>query len=376
GWVLCDLYLRDGSPFPFAPRQILRTALEQVGSAGYDFVAGIEMEWYITRILDDRLTSGDLGGPGSPGTPPEVAPLARGYSYLLESHLDEIDHVLRPLRKDLLGLGLPLRSLEDEWAPSQVETTFDVLDGLAAADATVLFRNAVKQSCRRNGYLPTFMCSPAVPGFFASGWHLHSSVTDRATGRNAMVPDGGEPLSKLGRNYVGGLLDHAIAASPFTTPTVNGYRRRKPYSLAPDRVTWAFDNRAAMIRVMSSPGDEASHIENRVGEPAANPYLYIASQAVAGLDGITNKIDPGPMSEDPYAADRAVLPTSLAEAVDALDADNFFRRAFGDAFVDYMVTMKRSEVTRYQTYLDDQADPEQHAATVTDWEHREYFELF
>lgn len=376
GWVLCDLYMRDGSPFPFAPRQILRTALDQVRTAGYDLVAGIEMEWYITKVIDDSLGSGDLGGPGSPGKPPEVAPLARGYSYLLEAHLDEIDHVLRPLRKDLLALGLPLRSLEDEWAPSQVETTFDVQDALAAADAAVLFRSAVKQSCRRNGYLATFMCTPGVPGFFASGWHLHTSMTDLATKRNAMVPERGEPLSKLGQTYVGGILEHAIAASTFTTPTINGYRRRKPYSLAPDRVTWGFDNRAAMVRVMSAPGDEASHIENRVGEPAANPYLYIASQAVAGLDGITNKTDPGPMSEDPYAADRATLPTSLAEAVEALDGDDFFRRAFGDAFVDYMVTMKRSEVTRYQAYLDQQPDPEQHAAGVTDWEHREYFELF
>jgi glutamine synthetase len=374
GWVLCDLYLRDGSPFPFAPRHVLRTALEQLRRAGYDLVAGIEMEWYITRLLDDNLASGDLGAPGSPGQPPVVAPLARGYSYLQEGHLDEIDAVLRPIRKNLLQLGLPLRSIEDEWAPSQVETTFDVLGGMEAADAAVLFRNAVKQTCRRNGYLATFMCTPGVPGFYASGWHLHSSITDRATGRNAMVPGEGEPLCEIGRHFVGGTLEHAIAASAFTTPTVNGYRRRRPYSLAPDKLTWGFDNRAAMVRVISSPGDETSHIENRVGEPAANPYLYIAAQVLSGLDGVTNKTDPGPISEDPYATDRPTLPTSLAEAVDALDSDAFFRRVLGDRFVDYIVTMKRSEVTRYGAYLD--ARPEADGSTVTDWEHREYFELF
>ena len=305
-----------------------------------------------------------------------MAPLARGYSYLQESHLDEIDHVLRPLRKTLAALGLPLRTLEDEWAPSQVETTFDVLGGMAAADAVSLFRSAVKQSCRRNGYLATFMCTPGIPSFYASGWHLHSSLTDRGTGRNAMVPAAGEPLSEVGRHYVGGTLEHAIAASTFTTPTVNGYRRRRPFSLAPDRITWGFDNRAAMVRVISAPGDESSHIENRVGEPAANPYLYIAAQALSGLDGVTNKIDPGPISDDPYATDVAQLPTSLAEALDALEGDQFFRRAFGDRFVDYLVTMKRSEANRYAAHLADRPDAEEYAANVTDWEHREYFELY
>jgi hypothetical protein len=215
-----------------------------------------------------------------------------------------------------------------------------------------------------------------TPGFYASGWHLNSSLTERSTRRNAFVPLDSEPLSEVGRHYVGGLLEHAVAASAFTTPTVNGYRRRRPYSLAPDRVTWGFDNRAAMVRVISSPGDETSHIENRVGEPAANPYLYMASQALSGLDGITNKTDPGPVSDDPYSAAAPQLPTSLADALDALDGDAFFRRSLGDRFVDYIVTMKRSETARYAAHLADRPDVEEYAANVTDWEHREYFELF
>ena len=76
-----------------------------------------------------------------------------------------------------------------------------------------------------------------------------------------------------------------------------------------------------MVRVISAPGDETSHIENRVGEPAANPYLYLAAQVVSGLDGITSKTDPGPISEDPYATDRPTLPTSLADALDALEGE-------------------------------------------------------
>ncbi|MFD5809134.1 glutamine synthetase family protein [Rhodococcus aetherivorans] len=376
GWVLCDLYFRDGSPFPFSPRSILRNTLAQLESAGYHLITGLEVEWYLTRVLDDKLVTGSLGAPGMPADPPEVAAVARGYNYLLESHLDEIDDVLRPVRQAVTALGLPLRSIDDEWAPSQVETTFDVLEGMAAADSMLLFRSAVKQICRRGGYLASFMSTPGIPGFYASGWHLHTSLVDTVTGENVMVPGEGELLSDIGRHYVGGTLAHAAAASPFMTPTINGYRRRRPYSLAPDRLTWGLDNRAAMMRVISAPGDKASHVENRVGEPAANPYLYIAAQAAAGLDGIKNKTEPGAPSVDPYAADVPRLPTSLKEGLAALGASRFYREAFGDRFVDYLVTMKSSEVSRYEAHLAEQPDPQGYAETVTEWEHREYFELF
>lgn len=376
-WVVCDLYLRDGSPFPFAPRNILRASLDKVRGAGYRLVAGIELEWYLTRVLDTNLATGSLGAPGTPGDPPTVAPVARGYNYLLESHLDEIDDVLRPIRKAVVELGLPLRSIDDEWAPSQVETTFDIQDGLDAADSVLLFRGVVKQIARRHGHHASFMCTPGIPGFYASGWHLHTSLVDPSTGENAMVPGtDAEALSEAGTHYVGGTLAHGAAASVFATPSVNGYRRRRPHSLAPDRLTWGVDNRAAMMRVIGGAGDPATHVENRVGEPSANPYLYIAAQASAGIDGVLNKTDPGPLSDDPYAADVPQLPTSLAAALEELSASSFFRGEFGDRFVDYLVTMKRSEVSRYEAHVAEQPDPQACAAEVTEWEHREYFELF
>lgn len=374
--VICDLYMSNGELFPFAPRSILKQTLQKMAENGYRLIAGIEMEWYLTRIVDDMLQNGSLGAPGSPADPPKVAPVARGYNYLLTDHLDEIDDILRPIRKALVSMGLPLRTLDDEWAPSQVETTFDILDALAAADAAVLFRMTVKQISKRHGHLASFMCTPAIEGFYASGWHLHTSVVDLETGENLMVPFLDEPLSGLGQNYVGGTLKHGIAASVFTTPTINGYRRRRPYSLAPDRLTWGQDNRAAMMRVISAPGDRSSHVENRVGDSAANPYLYMAAQAAAGLDGILNKTEPGPLSEDPYSQDVAQLPTTLTEAIDALEADTFYREAFGDAFIDYLVAIKRSEVSRHGAWIAENPNAEEYVNGVTDWEHREYFELF
>jgi glutamine synthetase len=374
--VFCDLYMRDGQPFPLAPRTILKQTLSELARNGYSLISGIEMEWYLTRVVDSGLGTGSLGAPGSPADPPVVAPVARGYNYLLVDHLDEIDEVIRPIRRALEQMGLPLRSIDDEWAPSQVETTFDVLEGLTAADSAALFRMATKQIAKRQGYLASFMCTPAIAGFYASGWHLHTSVADAKTGQNLMVPTDNAPLSELGRHYVGGTLAHGVEASAFTTPTVNGYRRRRPYSLAPDRLTWGYDNRAAMMRVISAPNDPASHVENRVGDSAANPYLYIAAQAAAGHDGILNRIDPGPISEDPYSTDVERLPVTLADALGALEASTFYRKAFGDAFVDYMVAMKRSEVTRYEAWLAEHPDQDTYVNGVTDWEHREYFEYF
>src|SRR6185437_6056849 len=139
-------------------------------------------------------------------------------------------------------------------------------------------------------------------------------------------PDG---LSKLGRHYMAGLLAHARASAVFSTPTINGYKRYRAYSLAPDRAIWGRDNRGVMIRVLGGPDDPATRLENRIGEPAANPYLYMASQILAGLDGIDRGLDPGPSADAPYETEAPPLPKSLCEAICALDDDPFFRTALG-----------------------------------------------
>ena len=140
-----------------------------------------------------------------------------------------------------------------------------------------------------------------------------------------MAKDGGEALSPFGRAYLAGLLEHARASTVFTTPTINGYKRYRSYSLAPDRAIWGRDNRGVMIRVLGGPGDSATRLENRIGEPAANPYLYMASQILSGLDGVDRKLDPGPSADTPYETKAALLPKSLREAVFALQDDPFFR---------------------------------------------------
>ena len=254
-------------------------------------------------------------------------------------------------------MGLPPRSIEDEWGPGQLEISFAPMAGLAAADAAVLFRSAVKQVCQRRGLLASFMCRPALPNFFSSGWHLHQSLLSRADGSNAFASVS-SALSDTGRHYVAGLLAHAAPMSVFAVPTVNGYKRFRPYSFAPDRVCWGIENRGVLVRAQGSPGDISSHVEMRIGEPAANPYYYLAANIAAGLDGVRRGVEPPPAAEaDPYALDAPPLPASLADAVTVLDADPFYRGAFGDTLVSYLVMMKRFEIGRYSRGADRGAAP-------------------
>lgn len=375
GWVLGDEYFNSGVPFHFSPRQLLRRELKRLADKGLSCVVGLEIEWYLLRVLQDQLTAENTGVPGQRGLPIACAPVEPGFSYHSESNLDLMQPVLSVLAEHFETIGLPLRSIENEWGPGQVECTFAARPALEAADDAVLFRSATRQICRRLGYFATFMARPALKGFYSSGWHLHQSLVDAKSGRNLLVPEReGECLSPLGRAYVGGLLKYAAPATVFATPTVNGYRRFRPNSLAPDRATWCYDHRGVMLRVLGASGDPATRLENRIGEPSANPYLYILSQLVAGLDGIDNKHDPGPQDDEPYDADRPMLPASLPAALDALDREPLFRAQLGDVFVDYFLRLKRNEASRFAQWLKDGGFQE--GDEPTQWEQNEYFDFF
>jgi glutamine synthetase len=361
GWLLCDVYFSDGRPVPFATRNLQRSVLGKLAQRGYEFVAGLEIEFHIFK-LEDAKTAPEHAG--QPGEPPQVSLLSHGYQYLTEQRYDQMEPVLDIVRRNILALGLPLRSIEVEFGPSQCEFTFNPTRGLEPADTMILFRSAVKQICQRHGFHATFMCRPKLPNVFASGWHLHQSIVSRAGGENAfMTRESGQLLSTFGREYLAGLLQHARASAVFATPTINGYKRYRSYSLAPDRAIWGHDNRGVMVRVLGGLNDPATRLENRIGEPAANPYLYMASQILSGLDGVDRALDPGPSADTPYDTKAAALPKTLREAVDALKDDPFLREALGESFVDYYVHIKNAEIERFQ-------------AEVSDWEHREYFEMF
>jgi glutamine synthetase len=359
GWVLCDIYFGNGRPVPFPTRHLYRNTLVKLADAGFDYMAGLEVEFHVFRLADPRLSPDDATWPPAA---PDVSLLSQGYAYLTETRFDQMEPVLEVIRRDVVALGLPLRSVEIELGPSQCEFTFHPQVGLAPADTMMLFRSAAKQICRRHGYLASFMCRPKLANVMSSGWHLHQSLRDRGAGTNAFVSDK-EALAPVGRYFLGGLIAHARAAAAFTTPTINGYKRYRPYSLAPDRASWGRDNRGVMMRVLGGPREAATRLENRAGEPAANPYLYMAAQIVTGLDGVERMLDPGPSSDTPYESKAPYLPKSLEEAIAALRRDSCLADGFGQNFVDYYIRIKEAEIARYQ-------------AEVTEWEQNEYLELF
>ena len=364
GWLRAQPWRVDGHPVELDARHVLQRALARLHALGMGLRCGLEIEFHIYRI-DDQRAQLDPAQAGWPGEPPGVSLIHPGYQLLGEAWLDMAEPALRIVRETALGLGLPLTSLEIELGPSQVEAVFDVTDALTAADNMALFRNGVRMALQRAGYPASFMCRPPFPNIMSSGWHLHQSLAALDDGRNlfsraqsapgSTPSDAGHVLSDLGEYYLSGLLAHARGMTVFCTPTANGYGRFRPHALAPQSVLWGRDNRGALLRVVGGCGDAGTRIENRLGEPAANPYLYLASQIAAGLDGIERRLRAPRATDDPYHPDADRLPTSLREAVQAMNQDPVLGHAFGTDFMNYYTRIKLADAARHEQAEDKQA---------------------
>lgn len=370
-WLRAQPWHEDGTPVAFDSRRVLQAALGRLAQRGLGFTTGLEVEFHIYR-LTDATPQLDPELAAWPGPPPSVQMVHPGYQLHGEAMTDLAEDALRIVERTALGLGLPLQSLEIELGPSQVEAVFDATDALTAADQMVLLRNGVRQALRREGYHATFMCRPPFPGIMSSGWHLHQSVVALDGGRNAFVRDAPAPgtdprdathtLSELGAGWLAGLLAHAPALTPLCTPTINGFGRFRPNALAPQAILWGRDNRGAMLRVVGGAGDGATRIENRLGEPAANPYVCMAAQIHAGLDGVDQKLAAPQGTEAPYAEGSQRIPNNLGDALAALRADAAMVKGLGEVVVNHFCRIKQSELERHAA-----------AEDKTDFDRREYF---
>ena len=350
--ILSDLETTDGDPIPHSTRLICRQALDRLGEHQLLLKAGLEIEFHLYRV----------------GENDELQHTHPGWDLLGEDGLDRLEPAFEPIRRGLTALGIPPLTIEAELGPSQIEITFAPIFGLAVADDAIFVRTAIKHIARRSGYQVTFMSRPKVGNdSFPAGWHLHQSLVSPSdpSGSSLFTPsEDGALLSPLGDRYVAGILANASASCLLTTPTVTGYKRYRPRAITPDRISWSKDHRGAMLRVVGGPGDPATRVENRAGDPAANPYLYIASQLISGLDGIENDLIPPESTDSPYEpAGGELLPRTLGESIDAFAASTMYREALGDDVANYLLALKRSEWHRFN-------------AAVTDWEQAEYFDRF
>lgn len=376
GWVLCQPFFADGSPVPYDSRAQLMKALDRLNRAGFQMKCGLEVEFHIYKLL--HATDDPAMDPQSSDWPPPaptVQLMHPGYNLLSEAWFDQSEEALRIVQRTAEGLNLPLSSLEIELGPSQVEAVFEATDALTAADNMVMFRSAVRQALRRAGYHATFMCRPPFPNIMSSGWHLHQSLEHLGSQQNAFVQSNPSQLnsdatahsvlSDIGVHYLAGLLSHAKGMAALCSPTANSYGRFRPNALAPQLISWGHDNRGAMLRVIGPAGHESTRIENRLGEPAANPYLYFSSQIHAGLSGMAQQLMPPQAILNPYAepADPdQLIPHHLTQALNCLSQDPMFNAQFGPEFIQYFCHLKHAEAKRHQ----ESRDP-------VEFDRREYF---
>jgi glutamine synthetase len=372
GWLRAEPLFADGTEVAIDPRRVLQHAVAALARRGLALVCGLEVEFHIYRIVDDHLAAEFAAWPAEP---PALRLLHPGYNLLAENWADLAHEALTLVRANALALGLPLRSLEVELGPSQFEAVFGAVDALAAADQMLLFRNGIRQALRRAGYHASFVCRPPLPHAIASGWHLHQSLARLSDGGNVTRREGPtdaggsgarQVLSDVGAQWLAGLLAHARGMAALCAPTIPAYSRYQGSVMAPQAALWARDNRGVMLRVVGEPGvaggDPATRIENRLGEPMANPYLYIAAQIFAGLDGLDRRLEPPPATATPYAAAPVMLPTSLGEALDALAADPVMQQGLGVPLARVIETVKQQELARLAAAEDREA-----------WLRREYF---
>jgi glutamine synthetase len=335
--MICDVYRPDGEPFEGDPRGALKRVVHDLREEGFTARVGIETKFF---LLEPRAA-------GAPAVPHD-----RG-GYLDPVPDDRGAAARRDIVTVLEAVGFAVEAAHHEIAPGQHEIVFRYGVAFATADRMTVLRNAARQVAHRHGLVASFMPKP-IQGINGSGMHVHQSLMHE--GENVFHDDeGANGLSDTLRFYVGGLLRHARGFCAVTNPLVNSYKRLVPGYEAPVNVSWALQNRSALVRIPASRMD-GTRVELRMPDSAANPYLALAVQLAAGLDGIRNEIDPGePVQKD--VASLSVrergrlgierLPRSLVEALDLLEEDRVARGALGEHIYGYFLRTKRAEWREY-----------------------------
>ncbi|MBN9039883.1 MAG: type I glutamate--ammonia ligase [Rhizobiales bacterium 62-47] len=266
---------------------------------------------------------------------------------------------LQDMRSEMLGamarMGVKVEKHHHEVASAQHELgmKFDTLTHMA--DQMQIYKYCIHQVAHIYGKTATFMPKP-VYGDNGSGMHVHQSIWK--DGKPTFAGNKYADLSETCLHYIGGIIKHAKAINAFTNPSTNSYKRLVPGYEAPVLLAYSARNRSASCRIPYTTSPKAKRVEVRFPDPMANPYLAFAAMLMAGLDGIKNKIDPGPaMDKDLYDLPREELkqiPTvcgSLREALENLDKDRAFLKAggvFDDDFIDAFIELKMTEVERFE----------------------------
>ncbi len=338
--VFCDILNLDGSPFEGCPRQVLRRALERAHRLGYSFYAAPEIEFFYFASSD-------------PSRPPQ--PLDQG-SYFELTVADLASDLRKRTVLTLEDMGIPVEYAQHEDAPSQHEIDLRYTDALTMADTVMTVRLVVKEIAQEEGVFASFMPKP-LSGVQGSGMHTHFSLFEGD--RNAFSDAGDEHgVSELGRHFIAGLLEHAPEITAVTNQWVNSYKRLVVGYEAPVHVSWAYNNRSALIRVpIAKRGRaESTRIEYRSPDPACNPYLTFALVLAAGLRGVEQKAELPPEAssnlfsltpEELASEGIRPLPTSLADALAVMERSELVAETLGEHVFEWFLRNKEAEWEAY-----------------------------
>jgi len=338
GWLAADLWM-DGKPVEASPRVALKRQIKALTKKGFRMKTGVECEFFLTNPAGDGL-SDDMDQEEKPCY--DQSALMRRYD------------VIREICDAMLNLGWNPYQNDHEDANGQFEMNWDYDDCLKTADKHTFFKFMAKSIAEKHGYRATFMPKP-FKKLTGNGCHAHVSVWDETGKENLFLNDGDEMgLSELAYQFLGGVLHSADEMAAMFIPTVNSYKRidaavtSSGATWSPNAITYSGNNRTHMVRI-PDPG----RFEIRLMDGATNPYLLQAAMAVAGLDGVANKRDPGERidlnmyTEQHKLKNIRKLPTNLLDAIRMLDASSVARSGFGDEFIDSYVKLKNEEWKRF-----------------------------
>ena len=353
--VIGDVFTSSGHPFSGDSRCILRRFVDRAHAEGYRMCAGAELEFFL-------FPEGD--------PPRSAAQIAHRAGYFSRSPVDVEAAVREEIVLVLLRMGIAVEASHHEIVPHIHEIDFEYSDPVTTADRLMLIKFVAKAVANAHGLKAVFMPKP-ISDFAACGMHVHISVfrDDRNLFHDPEAPSG---LSRTCHHFIGGLFDHFAAMTLLTNPTINSYKRLVPGFEAPVNVAWGFRNRSTLVRIPATkaPGT-STRLELRSPDPSANPYLAFTGIFAAGLHGMTSETEPPPpIEEDVYALSeeekhtRGIrpVPSSLTEAVDALEANEVIRDAIGSEAGAYLIRAKRAEIAEFN-------------AAVTDWERSRYLDI-
>lgn len=348
--LLCDIHTPDHQPFAGCPRLTLKRQIAGAKALGFTMMAGCEVEFF--------LFEKDAGG--NPSTATHDAG-----SYFDLAPVDKGEELRRLIVKDLELMGFEVEAAHHEVAPGQHEVDFRYADVLTTADNIATFKFVVRSLANRHGFAASFMPKP-IQGQAGSGMHTHQSLFQ---GRdNAFFdPKTETRLSATAMAYIEGLLRHARGFCAITNPLINSYKRLVPGFEAPVNVTWSMRNRSPLVRIPERRED-GTRCELRMPDPSANPYLSLAVQLAAGLDGVAQQLEcREPVNRNIFRMsyrDRRKyqiddLPRDLHEALDRFEKDEVIKAALGEHLTERFLEAKREEVDRFNL-------------EVTEWETRNY----